>query len=474
MDLINFRILFLIKTQKAMRLLCLIVFCTFPFSSKSQSYYYFVNEIATKSGTTLSYKTLLTLQPDGSATARVQYNAGADNKLFLYQLSLSDSSVSITDTAQRFIIPNAEPLPLLEKDPATFFIPRFIFKKKYDSAGYYYDPSSVEVKMDDGKWQPVKTISAQQKTYDELRSDEPFVSSFYFETDGFYSYLFGDKTRSTPPPRPEKMYLILVGNTNDEEIGNSVKTDLQNVSGLFTKLAGDLGIRTVIPLSISGNDYSKLALQGALATLERAKPSPIDIVIFYYSGHGFRLPGDKSAYPKISFRTPKNRIDNVVGDYMALEDVYERIAALKPKVCIVLGDCCNANISDNPIFAATVFKQKGGGTLGDFNMDAGKKLFFPALPLSMIVGSVAEGHLSLGNPDMGGYFTHFFTAALEKNLWGYYSNNIFNAGTAGKSLWLQLLVAARTNTYWQAKSIQCGTTANDRCIQQAVIKIDPM
>ncbi|MBC7475836.1 MAG: caspase family protein [Candidatus Sericytochromatia bacterium] len=462
---------FISSSQKTIRLLCLIAFCFVWSSAKSQSYYYFQNEIPTKNSVILNYKTLLVVQPDGNATARIQYNEGPDHKLFLYQVSLSDSVINQTDTLHRFLIPNGASQPLLDKDTANFFALRFIFEKKYDSSGYYYEPFFVEVKNNKNEWNPVKTTLSQLKTYEDLRNDEPFVSSFYFQSDEFYQYIFSEKTRGVVSPRKEKMFLIIVANTNDETVGKSAKSDLQNVSSLFNKLAENVSIKTIIPIYISGNDFNKASVNAAIAQLEQAKPTSDDIVIFYYSGHGFRLPGDKSLYPNISFRNVKNRKDNVVGDYLPLEDVYKRISALKPNVCLVLGDCCNANIYQNPVIGSDLIQPKGGGFLGAFNPKAAEKLFFPNAPVSMIIGSVEEDHLSLGNPQIGGYFTHFFTAELEKNLWGFYSNNLFSIGNQSNAMWLQILIAARKNTYWKSKSIQCGKTPNDRCIQQAVINI---
>ena len=464
---------FITLSQKAIRLLCFIAFCFVCSSAKSQSYYYFQNEIPTKSGDILNYKTLLTIQPDGNATARIQYNAGPDHKLFLYQVSLSDSVINQTDTLNRVLIPNAVSQPLLNKDSVNFFVPRFVFEKKFDSKGYYYEPLAVEVMSNRNEWSTAKTLISQFKTYEDLRNDEQLVSSFYFESDEFYQYIFSEKTRGIVSPRKEKMFLIIAANTNDETVGKSAKTDLQNVSSLFNKLAENVGIKTIIRIYISGKDFNKTSLNAALAQLELARPSSNDIVIFYYSGHGFRLPDDKSLYPNISFRNAKNRKDNVVGDYLPLEDVYKRISALKPNVCLVLGDCCNADIYQNPVIGSDLIQPKGGGFLGAFNPKAAEKLFFPNAPVSIIIGSVEEEHLSLGNPKIGGYFTHFFTAELEKNLWGFYSNNLFSIGNQSNVMWLQILIAARKNTYWKSKSIQCGKTPNDRCIQQAVINIKP-
>ena len=79
-----------------------------------------------------------------------------------------------------------------------------------------------------------------------------------------------------------------------------------------------------------------------------------------------------------------------------------------------MGDCCNADIFENPVLGNDVIRPKGGGVLGDFNVESGSKLIFPPAPVAIIIGSVKQGHLSVGHPDIGAYYTHFFTTQLEK------------------------------------------------------------
>lgn len=461
-----------LKAQKIITTV-IFLFCAFAFSAASgQSYYYFVSEIPSGGGK-LTYKTLLTIAPDGTASARIQYNAGISQQLYLYDLDLIDSVKAEDATNRRFLICRAAPIPLLDNDSANFFEPRFIFKKSIDSSGTFYEPAGVEIKNNDGKWIAVNTTETREKTFEELKNDEPFVSAFYFESDAVYKYLYNDRVRSTIAPRKEKMFLITVANTNDETVGKSAAVDLNNVDKLFNQIASNLGITNVVSVKIYGDGYSKSAVEGALSKLKEQNPSPSDIIIFYYSGHGFRVPGDVSAYSNLSFRTASDRKKNEVGDFLPLEQIYNTLMALKPRVCMVFGDCCNADIYQNPIFGSDVITPKGGGTLGTFNTETAKKLFFPTIPISLLIGSVQKGHLSVGNPTIGGYFTYFFTAELQKNLWGYYSTNPFNVASQSNGAWLQMLVEARKNTYRKSLTKQCGVTENDRCIQNAEIKITP-
>jgi hypothetical protein len=454
-----------------LRLLFVFVASGFSLSAESQAYYFFVNEMNVPNGEAYIYKTLLVLSTDGNAVARVQYNLPGSNELILYELNLIDSSVD-NISSNKYLMCRTTPVLIVGTADSRFWIPRFVFQKKYDSSGYYYEPSAVEVKLADNSWHLMKMNTNEQKTFENLKENEPLVASFYFETDAFYRYVFEKRPRAIPEARTEQMFLIVVANTNDETVGKGAKADLANISRLYTTLAKDLGIKAVFTTYIFGDGYNKTAVEKALEKLKGQKPRPTDIVIFHYSGHGFRLPGDVSLYARMSFRTAENRKKNEVGDNMSLEQVYNQIKALHPKVCIVSGDCCNANIYENPAFGNEMLTPRGGGILGEFNLANAKKLFLPAAPVSMIIGSVKKDHLAVVHPETGGYFTSYFTAELEKNLWGFFYRSLFT-GAQSNSSWLRIIVDASNNTYWKSIRKQCGKTENDRCIQTAEFELSP-
>lgn len=454
-----------------MRLTFLFLLLSICNASKAQSYYFNVYEIEINGAATI-FKSLVNLQPDGTAIARIQFNEKQSGKLYLYEIKLADSSLANNLEGIKYLIPVENAKPLIDDAPSAFQAPRFIFKKIRDSSESYYELSAVELFIA-GKWTSAKLTTQTEKTFEDLKNDPEVISSFYFESDAFYQFVFDESTRAIPLPRKEKMFLIIVANTNDETIGKSVATDLKNVSETFTKLAKALGIVNVYSIYVNGNDYSKAAVRAALARVEAQKPSSKDIVIFYFSGHGFRLPNQKSDLALLSFRTDENRKRKEVGDYISLEEINARIKKLQPGVSIVLADCCNANIYENPVLGADMIRPRGGNTLGAFNLQSGNKLFFPTVPLSILIGSTHKGNLSVGHPEIGGYFTHYFLTALQKNLWGYYANSFLSVGGQSNASWLNIGQEARTNTYWKSKAKQCGATANDRCIQEADIFIIP-
>ncbi|MGB4845351.1 MAG: hypothetical protein WBP16_12870, partial [Ferruginibacter sp.] len=174
------------------------------------------------------------------------------------------------------------------------------------------------------------------------------------------------------------------------------------------------------------------------------------------------------------FRTPANRRNQEVGDNLELEAVDKRLKALHARVTIVLGDCCNTNIYANPVIGDDVIKAKGGGFLGNFNLASAQKLFFPPAPVSILIGSVKKDHVSLSHPEIGGYYTHFFTAELEKNLWGYYNSSSLMFGGQSNASWLRIIVNSSKDAAYKALRKVCGKTDNDRCIQQAEFNLEPL
>jgi len=88
----------------------------------------------------------LTLQPDGNATARIQYNDAFSNELFLVELNLTDSTDETSSATTKYLVANSTPKLIVGSADTSFLMPRFIFIKKYDSLNYYYEPVGTEIK----------------------------------------------------------------------------------------------------------------------------------------------------------------------------------------------------------------------------------------------------------------------------------------------------------------------------------------
>lgn len=429
----------------------------FNLQSNGQSYFYFENKIPQPGGSFQIYYSFLILQPDGSATARIR----TANKPLVEQ-PMSDSlfvtNVNVGD--MKYLVPSGETI-INGAGTDSHIKLRFIFKKQVDSTDIYYLPFLTEYADNDGSWKVVETVTSQEKSYTDLLQQKDFVSIFYSKDDAFYNFLYGERDRANNATvRREKLFLIVIANTNDAKIGVTSKKDFDDVSQTFTTLAINLGMK-IITTKIMGNDFNKKNLDLALSNLKKQKPSPIDIVIFYYSGHGFRYLNDVSRYPRMSLRSnPDQDLDK---NNMGVEEVYDQIVKLGARVNIVLSDCCNQDIGVPVPVGRDILKTRIGGfnkTSQSLNMANCNALFFSKEPISIIASSAEIKQLATGNPDLGGFFTYFFKALLDKSLYSF----------GDSKSWLKILLDAKEKARWQALSAECGS---GRCVQLAEIKVDP-
>jgi hypothetical protein len=431
-----------------------ILFVSLP--SYGQSYFYFENKIAPPNSSEISLYSFVILQPDGTAKVRVR---STDNSLVEQTMTdsvLADQSIS---GDLKYLVPSGDPT-IYAAGAAGEYKLRFIFKRQADSADTYYVPVKTQYLDKDQKWQEVSTISSQEKTYTDLIKQRNFVKIFFNEDDDFYKYIFYERLRAVNATKKEKLFLITIANTNDEKIGITSKKDFDDINSMFTTLAANLGMK-LISTKIMGNDFNKKNVDLAIDNLNKQKPSPIDIVIFYYSGHGFRYSNDTSLYPRMSLRTnPDQDIDK---NNISVEDVYKQILKLGARVNMVLTDCCNQDIGANSPIGRDVLKTRGGGynaTAQSLNMDNCNALFFSKQPVSIIASSAQINQLATGNPALGGFFTYYFKGLLEKSLYSYDKSNS----------WFRILLDAKEKARWQALSALCGA---GRCVQLAELKVNP-
>ena len=431
------------------------IFCSLQ--SFGQSYFYFENKIPQPSGLSNTFYSFLILQPDGSAVVRTR---SSDNPLIEQPMADSVFADTTGGGDAKYLVPVGNPIINGVGNSSAITL-RFIFKKQVDSTGTFYLPYHTEYAGKDGKWNEAETIISQEKSYADLLVQKEFVRIFYNEDDAFFHFLYGERERAnTGIVRKEKLFLIVVANTNDEKIGVTSKKDFDEVSQTFTTLAANLGIK-LVATKIMGDQFNKQNLNLALANLKKQKPSPIDIVIFYYSGHGFRFSNDVSRYPRMSLRS--NPDQDLNKNNMEIEEVYNQIVQLGARVNIVLSDCCNQDIGASVPVGRDVLKTRFGGyntTAQSLNMVNCNALFFSKQPVSIIAAAAEEKQLATGNPALGGFFTYYFKALLDKTLYSFGVN---------KS-WLRLLLEAKEKARWQALSAACGS---GRCVQLAEIKVTP-
>jgi len=195
------------------------------------------------------------------------------------------------------------------------------------------------------------------------------------------------------------IYLITVADTYDPSIGNSCRNDMTNISNMMYKIKNELGVDLKV-VNLAGGDVTKYQVQSKISGLS---VSSNDVLLFYYSGHGYNKTPKVSDFPCMALD----------GEDYLLEDVYTSLKAKSPRLTLVIGDLCNS----------LPRTRDGTGRSGEIafkssmNFEYNKlaRLFLQAKG-SMISTSSDYNEFSFSLPDGNGEgaFTKSFIASLVK------------------------------------------------------------
>ncbi len=272
-----------------------------------------------------------------------------------------------------------------------------------------------------------------------------------------------------------RMFLITVIDSNDDSIGKRCEADLEEITFNFEELADWLGAEMEEPKIIKGDQFSKAAVNEAIDSwLKSRQPAREDIVVFYYSGHGFRYPADASEYPRMWLKTAQDKNPKTTNLRME-EDIYDRIIKMGAGVNIILSDCCNTtDAGDNADFDNVIVptrqrvahKRKHPRDEGlNSEIDNADKLFIPAQSLSILATAAGKSEFAGGKSETGGFFTNYFLEALTECI---YETKI-------EPTWENIFKYADENASYWARSAECPQAKHNeqgRCIQTVKFKMD--
>lgn len=209
------------------------------------------------------------------------------------------------------------------------------------------------------------------------------------------------------------MHLIIVANTLVSDIGVSCEMDKKKMILEMQTVTDALGI----PLRqyiIDGNNLSK---ENVSSTLNNLSPGSNDIVVFFYSGHGFRWSNQQDQYPNMDFRyNPYTQISTET--CMTVTEVSNKIASKGARLNISIADCCNSDIGVNARSSEKFITSKSNPNYDEKKL---AKLFINVKGTIMSC-SASPGEVSWCNTSDGGFFTFSFFQALHEEV-GYLDNN---------------------------------------------------
>lgn len=199
-----------------------------------------------------------------------------------------------------------------------------------------------------------------------------------------------------------KLYAILAADTTDESIGDSTEVDLNNMKQELESFKKSTGLEFE-KVILSGRSNVSDRLWKAIRNLD---VQPEDVVLFYYSGHGFRTrEKDPNPWPFIYF--------NLDDSWLDYADIIKELKGKNPKLLVTMVDVCNSYIDGvrSPI-------QKSAEVLPKAVQDKIKKSYLQLFlhnTGSVTVTSSSTGEYSYGS-DAGGMYTVAFEKMLSDEL----------------------------------------------------------
>lgn len=297
------------------------------------------------------------------------------------------------------------PLPYGEGySPDTFFF--------QNVNGYYVCTGTIDEAGQVGKIQ-------------EFRALMPYeVTSVFLQNFGYSP----PTNASTNSSSNVTMHLIVVADIEDRNIGETVKVDVQGIGKEFQAAANEIGV-AIKPTLIAGSDFSRTNVVNALNNL---KPGSNDIVVFIYTGHGFRFDDDTDYYPRFSItRNRQSPVDN----NLSASEVYNALKRKGARLNITLVDACNSKIGlDKPDYnEGVVLKPSDAG----ISRRAVASLFLNTRG-NILMAAANKGEKALSNTKIGGFFIHSFLDAFM------YETSIANSSSPS---WVTIFTNAKNYAY---------------------------
>jgi hypothetical protein len=252
------------------------------------------------------------------------------------------------------------------------------------------------------------------------------------------------------------MHVILVCATTDPTLSQFSIYDLERAEKLYTKLADEMGIKANV-IKIFGNAYNKKNVEHAVKNL---KPAAADIVVFYYSGHGFRIPKLNRPYPFMDLRS-----DVKTQDYkqhtMNIEDIFLTLKSKPNRFTLVVSDCCNNDPEATNTVAPTPPEPRASDL--KWNYENLRALFLNPKKTSLLITAADKNQLATTNPKLGGFLSYYFKQSLE---------NMLGSSNPREVSWFKICEETRAKTIIQAKNTACARPpipANG-CVQYPIYK----
>jgi hypothetical protein len=411
----------------------------------SQSVFHF-SFSGTGQGDTTSCRAFFQRYDNGMGIVRVKYFTADTKELVLLETTMEEQSLinskGMVEDGVVFYKERSRAV-ITENTNVKYLSPRFWFK--LNSRTNQYEPWSV---TDSTVTQIPSTSNVATVFLENQEKIRAIASDFYYPDEQFFKSLSEIGTRG-PVDAKTTLILRIVSNINDKYIGASCEKDMNDMVEHFRYVTNVLGIKYDYE-TIAGKLYSKENIQKEINAINPVKNT--DIVVFYYSGHGFRKPyqdslppNKKRNFPYLDFREEND--NTYLVNSMNVEDIFNQLRNKGARLTLVFSDCCNSKVDATNVIATSIPPGKKSGL--NWSQENCKALFMNENgPRAILMTAADVGQRAASNPTFGGFFSYFLRTSMD----AYLSQGM----KVSMVSWDRVLENTKTETYKKARRTYCA------------------
>ena len=191
------------------------------------------------------------------------------------------------------------------------------------------------------------------------------------------------------------LHAIYVADVQDAQIGVSTKADVDHLSAQINTVKDLVGLK-LNQVLLSGPQFK---IDTVLNYIDALQVAPDDVVLFYYSGHGYRTDVKDSKWPALFFSWEEG---------LDLKTVTSHLQAKKARFVFVMADCCNNVLARD---GAPSYRALRKDNMNARMVENYKALFLKTKGV-LTLASAGVGEYAYCS-DQGGYFTTAFLQSLN-------------------------------------------------------------